>query len=317
MSVSAAHTLYALDLDPVTEANALFIDQITDQRINSGLQELLLAADGGVDPTYVATMRADPRLAFTTSLLSTTLGLVSNTSLIGGVPITADLTHDGAECFFQKMSNRGTRASGANHLKMTVKEGLMVFRGLQAAQDGVATMAIEVVPTYDGTNNPLVFTTDQSLIGSPSISEQFTVGPASINGSALSAIQSINLDTGKQLTLLSGDGEAYATYVAIQVRQPRLTLTTLDATAYDTFGLTGTVQAATDSVVYLRKMARGGTRETDATAEHISLTIDDGQWRVVNTTAAQGGEAIATVECLLAYDGTNDIIVVDPSVAIT
>jgi len=317
MSVNALHTLYAVDVDPITESNAVFIDQVSNFSIDPAIQEVLAAADGQVDPTFVAAIGQSPRITFTSSALATLLAEMSNAFLTSGIKINSDVTHDGLDCFFQQLAEGSTRASGAAHFKMTINEGLLVPRQISVAQGGLATMGLEGIVTYDGTNDPIVLADSQSLIGSPSVDELFTLGPISINGSQLTAVQSLTIDPGIVEVVAIGDGDKWATYAAIMSRAPMITIQTLDVTALSTFGITGTAQTATDTILYLRKLAEGGTHVADATAQHIKITIDEGMIRCGPALASHGATAGIQVNIRPTYDGTNGILVVDPASAIT
>jgi len=317
MSVANLHTLYAVDVDPITEANAVFIDQLTNYGLDPGIAEILQRSGGEVDPTYVATMGQSPRITFTSTALATILAEMSNKFLLSGIKIDSDATHDGLECFFQKIAEGGARASGSVHIKMTVNEGLLLPRALSAAQEGVASLALEAIIGYDGTNDPIVIANNQALIGAPAVGELFTLGPVKINGTTLSGVIAVTIDPGIAEIVQSGDGQPWPSFIGIIQREPLITITTLEAISLSTFGLAGAAQDASDSLIYLRKMVKGGTRVADATAEHISFSIDEGQIRVRNITAAQGGTVATQVEIRPTWDGANDILIINPATAIT
>ena len=81
-------------------------------------------------------------------------------------------------------------------------------------------------------------------------------------------------------------------------------------------GLSGAAQGATDSVVYLRKLAKNGTRTADATAEHISFTIDDGMMYCSDITNRHGQRIGTEIVIHPIYDGSIAILVIDPACAI-
>jgi hypothetical protein len=314
MSITKLYTLYAVSLDTATLAGSdVLLDQIQSFGVSTGINRVLQRGDGQVDPTYVAVMSQRPGIQFTTTALATALGAAG----ISGAEIDADETYPGLVSWFQKMDEGGTRASGSSHLKMTAASGILVPRSIQASQDGPATANFEAILTYDGSNEPIVIADSQALAGSPAVGELFTVGPASINGSALEGVQEITIEPGIQLRVASGDGDVWPTYVAIMSRAPSIRIRTTDATALATFGLDGTEQGATDSVVYFRKMGEGGTRVADGTSEHISVTVDDGMVTVENQDVTQDGVAVADVVLTPTYDGSNAIIAISTAAAIS
>jgi len=314
MSVSKAYTLYAVSLDTKTLAGSdVLFDQIQSFELSTGLARHLARGDGDVDPTYVSIMSQRPILRFDTTGIAAALAAAG----IAGAIIDADVTYPGLVAYFQKMAEGGTRASGSNHLKLTAAEGLLVPRTLRASQDGIAVVTYEALLTYDGSNEPIVIADSQALAGSPSVSEVYTVGPASINGSTLEAVQEITIDFGIDVRRLAGDGDVWPTYAGIMSRGPSIRIRTTDATAINTYGLDGTAQSASDSVVYFRKLAEGGTRTAPATEEHISITLDDGMITVENQRVDQDGVASAEIVYTPTYDGSNAIMVIDTTAAIS
>ncbi len=305
------HTLYAVNIATAEDVDAL-IDQISAFSIDTGIEDMLVSADGGVDNTFLAVGNQEPKISFTTSALVTALDAAG----IGGLKISSDVDDDGLECWFHKVIKGGTRGGAGTHVKMTVNEGMLVPRSLQASQKEMASLEYEVVISYDGTNDPIVIEGSQNLEGSPSVGELFTVGPVNINGAQLNGIQDINIDFGLTEFIVGADGTVWPTFIAINSREPTITIQTTEVEALSTFGLTGVEQGVTDSVVYFKKVAEGATRVADATQEHISCTIDDGMIRVVSIAGGQGDIQIATVEIKPIFDGTNAVMVFDTTAAI-
>ena len=306
------HVLYAVNIDTVG-AGDVFIDQITDFNVDTAINEILEGADGMVDPTFVAVQSQSPKVGFTSTKLATALAKCG----ISGLAISADADEDGAEFWFQKVAEGGTRTSGSNHLKMTMKKGLLVPRSLSAPNDGIANLTFEALAVYDLTNDPIVIATSQSLEGTPVVDELFTCGPVEINGVALAGIQEITIDFGITELIEGADGQVWPTFVGIMTRRPVITIRTLDVLSLNTFGLSGKAQGATDSKIYLRKIAEGGTRVADATEEHISFAIDEGRIMVNTISGGHDAPQMSEVKITPSYDGSNDIMVINTATAIT
>lgn len=309
------HTLYAVNV--ATTTVALLIDQIEQFGVDPRIQEVLQSADGQVDPSFLATMGQDPRISFTTSDLAAVLATSTSKLLINGLLVDSDLTHAGVQCFFQKIAEGGTRTAGANHIKMTTTEGLLVPRQLTARQGAVATLAMELLTTYDGTNNPIQIATSQSLVGTPSVSTLHTLGPVMINGVQLTGIQEMTYDAGIQEVVQAADGQPWPTFAGIMSRQPMFSITTTETVSLSTFGIYGAAQGATDSIIYLRALAAGGTRDADDAGTHISLKIDAGMIRVRQISGGQGQPQMSRIEIRPTWDGSNDIVVVDTAASIS
>lgn len=307
MSVTTAHVLYAVNINDAVD---VLIDQISDQNIDAGINQMIAGGDGAIYNHYAAVAGQSPRLSFTTSALKTALDKCASTGL------ALDTANPTLEMYFQAVTEGGTRAGASSHYKLTVSEGLLLPRTIEAPHNAVATISYEAIATWDGANDPIVIAGSQSLAGTAAVDEMFTAGAVKINGSALTGIQNISIAFGITEMVLGDAGEVWPTFVAVQSIQPIITVTSLDAAAINTFALEGAKQGATDSVVYLRKLDKNGTRVADATEEHISFTIDDGRIAVQNVGGSHGAPLASVVQITPTYDGTNAPLVMDTTAAI-
>ena len=82
-------------------------------------------------------------------------------------------------------------------------------------------------------------------------------------------------------------------------------------------GISGVAQTATDSLIYLRKGDTDGGRKSNATAEHVQFSMDDGAIYVQDGDATEDGDATVNIVFQPIYDGTNENLVVDTAIAIT
>ncbi len=306
MSVEAAHVLYAVNINAASD---VLIDQISDQNLDAGLMEMILGGAGEVYNRFVAVQGQAPRVGFATSKIKTALDKCG----AAGLALDADNI---LEMFFQAVAEGGTREGVTSHLKLSVNEGLLVPRTIEAPHGGRAVLTYEGIATWDGTNDPVVLLANQTLPGTPAVDEVFTAGPVEINGVALTAIQNISIAFGISEMVVGGDGEVWPSFVAIQGIQPIITITTLDVLVLNTLDLEGKAQTASDSVVYLRKIAKGGTRVPEATEQHISFTIDEGRIATRTVGGSHGVPLAAIVQITPTYDGTHAPVAVDTTAAI-
>lgn len=309
MAVTSAHVLYAI------QTPAGIIDQITSSNLDLGIEELVQAGDGKVDPEYAATINQSPVLNFTTPALSKALAIAG----INGLGVSTPF-----DFFFQKVALGGTRATGTNHVKLTFSNGLLLPRRMRATDGSEATIEYDMLAIApDDSNSPLVVAANQALAGTPLETEKFTVGPVKVAGTLINGITDIDVDFAIQEMMLRGDGSAFPTFAAIQERRPQITLRTLDSLLLSTFKTTEVVgagttdhhgqialSAANPGIVSFRKIAQGGVRVNPTSASHVVLTINEGRFTVRNTTAtdreAQDNEAMITP----TFDSTNDIIAI-------
>ena len=310
------YALYAVNIDNGGGGSDLFIDQISNYTLDPAFNRVLIAADGAVDPTYVAVMGQNPKARFTTSALATVLA----TCGISGLAVAYDVDEPGAEMFFQALAEGGTRGGAGTNIKLTVAQGMLLPRTLSAPHNGVASLELELIATYDADAetppDPIVIETSQNLSGTAGVSEVYTAGPVYVNGSQVEGVQNITLDFGITEVVVGSDGLVWPTYVAIQSRRPSIRVRTGHIDIVNTLGLTGAAQSGTNSVVYLRKVDEGGTRVADATEEHISFTIDEGHIGFDAVSGAHGEVLGTDVVITPTYDGVAAIMVISTTAAL-
>ncbi len=127
----------------------------------------------------------------------------------------------------------------------------------------------------------------------------------------------MTFDFGIDIIKHGSSGLVFPLFTGIQTRRPRFTIGTNDITALLDIGLEGTAQTATDSVVYLRKITENGARVADATAEHISFTIDDGMIWVTSMGGSNNSPQAGEIIIQPTFDGTNPIVVTSTTATIT
>jgi hypothetical protein len=309
-----AITPYRISVLNLNQVADVLIDGVTSQNLSTGLAEAILHADGAVDPTFIGVGQQAPVASVTTTKVATVLGLGTDTFATVGQELSASCV---AEFYCQQMDMGGTRTAGATHVQVAVNEGLLVPRTLAATHGNTpATITIEALATYDGSNNPFTLSDSTALPASIHADECYFLGPLKVNGTALSGLQSVTVDFGLGVEVLGENGEVFPTFAGIGTRSPRIRATVLDVGALVDLGLSGTVQGGTDSVLYFTHGVHGGTRVANATETHISITLDDGLVWVENVRGDGRGNATADVVFVPTYDGTNTIMVVDTTAAI-
>lgn len=307
MSVTTAHVLYAVNVDSTCATPVLF-DQVQDFTCDPGTAVRVLSGDGGVYATYAYTSRIAPTLGFTTTDLPAALGKAALTGFALGSGHTAD-------AYLQLCAEGGTRAGASSHYKLTVNQGILVPTTLAADQDQAA-LSYTMHATYDCTNEPIALCASETLATGATTAVHFVAGPVVVNGTTINGVQSISVDFGIQVRTLWGDGAHRPTYCYIAAIRPVIRVATLDVSVLNTFGFAGTAQSTTDSLVYFTKCAEGSTRVANATAEHVKLTIDEGEISCEPITGADGAELGAVLVITPTYDGTYAPIVISTVSAI-
>jgi len=306
MGVSKLYKMYQVNINNVSP-----VDFPATQNVGhtAGLQRVMFDGGGQIDPSGVATLFADKRLTFSTTDIKALLDVAG---INGKKLVTPD---DFLSIFWQQYDQGGTIKSGSNHLKVLINEGLLLPRNISVSQGAEASIDAEAIPTFDGTNDPLVVSDGQALVARVNASQLWTLGKATINSVDIE-IQSLTIDFGIQEVARGGDGDVFNTFVAIDKREPTITFDSFDTSKLTSFVHQGSDPGGT-FVCYLRKLAAGGTRVADGTAEHIKFTVNDYQIAPENTNAAKDGQTTTSYTVKPVFDGSNNIIVINTASVIT
>lgn len=253
-----------------------------------------------------------PTITFTGVDVAALLGTVTPNA---GVSIAG--LSGGFKMYLQSHADGGTRTSGSAHRSITATKGIIVPRRLTVEHQGDAQLECEVIPVYDGTNNPIVPAGSVSLptIAAPA---RFTLGAWTLESVAITQIKRLEIDFGFEVETEGADSDIWATFASIRTYQPTISITTSKASlfapsgAVDLDGLAGT---HANTLGYLRKRAAGGTFVADETEEHISFTAA-GVVHVQDLNVGSDGPGELMITMPTYYDGTNAPLVVDTTAAI-
>lgn len=277
--------------------------------VDPQIQTVVEHGDGVAYDQFAAVMFQSPMFSIATKAINNALGLVG----LNGLAIAA-----ATDFWIQKFTDGGVRTTGTNSQKHTFSKGLVCLRNLSVEDRGVASLGLEGwAVSSDGVTAPLTVTGSAAMTAPTMLDELFTLGPIKINGTAVGGVKSLNIDFGLQVMVESGDGDVYPSFVTIQAVQPKLTFRTLSVQKALSANIGQfAAQGATDSVFYLRKLAKNGARVADATTEHISFTLDDGLLSMRPIEA--NGRNPAMVEYLFepTWDAVNDVLAIARGVAV-
>lgn len=298
----------------ISGSSAFSIDGVDPQQVDFGTEVTLLYAAGAVDPTRAAVLKVQPKISFTATDIK---AMLDAGIWLDGFAIPQSTTYTTVDVYATKSVESSVRATSTNQMRYRVTTGIIIPRTLTAQQGQAAKLACDIIPVFDGTNAVIIPATGVSLPATPLIDECWTLGPASFNGTELDGLQGWTLNFGIEEELIFASGEVYPRRVHIKKRRPTIEFDLKDESAAVTYGISGTAQGSTDSVFYLRKMTDNSVPVANATAEHISFTIDDGiltvgQWGGGND-ASHAGKLMLNPK----WDGSNAIIVKNTAVAIS
>jgi hypothetical protein len=285
------------------------ITQITDKDIDPGVQEMLEGGAGTLDTEFAAIGTQKPMISFTTTAVATALGIVG----LSGYAFSS-----AANFWFQKILPGGAR-DGTAAMKIAVPKGLVVPKTLKATNDATkpANISYDVYAiSADGTTAPISVTTGQALPSFATVSEIFTIGPMTINSTALVGLQELEMTWGMKCDSYGGDGYAYPTFAAMIHRKGlKIVPKGYDLTAISTFSINGL--ALTAWKLFLRKIQSGATRYADSALQHLKIAGTTGMFKHDKTSGSYDKEAMINHAIFPTFDGTNSVVTVTASAAIS
>ncbi len=287
---------------------AAYIGQMENAQASGGIEEFVSYSAGHPTPLFATIMGIKPSITFTTSQIATLLGQIGQYG--------ADFSASTVDLLFRKATQLGTRSALAatDARRFRCNEAMAFWSRISAQQGQIATVDVEVVPIYDGSNAPMIPAGSLAVTGTPAASELFTLGPVTINGTAFDGLQGWSLESGLSLYRAGNDGNIYETHAHIEQSAPVLNIDGLSlAAVWDTFGTAGT----TTFSAYLRKKAATGN-VADGTAVHIKISGTLGLSTAVQTQGGGNGTATSGVKLtILAADASTDPMTISAASAIT
>lgn len=313
MAVSKMHNIHAVKLGSTT------LGGIKSRALRTGAEVRQYPTSGEVYARFQALYAVKPVAEFSTCHIAAGLDLcaLTGTALTSGAPLLL---------YAQKNTEGGTRTSGANHRIYTLNEGILIPRRITVEHQGDAEISYEALLTYDGTNNPIVFTDSSNLPASPTDAQRFTIGRITLKDDSdnivvFSQCRRVEIDFGIQAETVGADSDIYDTNCRIIEIQPSIKLTGIDIEWFKAQAtgvpLEGKSVKHSGTEIILRKRALGGTFVAAATTEHIGFTAAG--MATIDRACDASGNALDEVDITmpLKFDGTNNPIVIDTTYGYT
>ena len=295
-------------------SSAFNLDGIDNQSVDPGTDLLTILGAGEYQPTFAAVPSVTPKIKLVTTDIKTAL---DNGIWLTGFAIPQTTVYTTVDLYLTKIAKLGARSGASSNVRCRITNGMIIPRTLSVTDGKPAMLTLDIIPIWDATTAPIVFTDSTSIPHTPTIDEAWWLGPAAINGTTIDSLQGFTLDFGIKEILERNSGEFYASYVAIESIRPTITFENRDSLQMNTYTLIGTAQGATDSVAYLQQGVKNGTRTAAASSAHISLTVDDGIITVGDTGGGNDGAHTSKLIMTPTYDTSNAIIVKATTAAIT
>ena len=271
---------------------------ITESNVNPGIENML---EGGDDSAYMSFLAANviaPVATFTTKAIATAAGICG----VSGV----DASDSNVSIYFQQRASGGVREGASKHVKLQIVNGIMVPTTIQGDQSS-ATLSYQVFAVWDGTNDPLQKSINQSLPSITNLNESFVSSEVYEGGSLIGDVVSTSVDFGLQIGTEQTDGNEYPDIAYISAIGGTGNVITNNLDYIDTSGTEGKAISGTGGEVeiFFKKKSDGTTRYANDTANHVKITMNKGQIKPGNIGGTHG--STATMELVLegTYDGTN------------
>lgn len=291
----ARHNLYAVEL------GATLIDGITSVGIPLGIETGADASSGEPYPRHRFFRSQRPRPTFDTLDINVALGVVGTM----GVSIS-DLS-GGVDLYAQQKQHGGIHASGSVHRKYSISQGMVVPTSLNCQHQQDASLSCEVVATYDAVNDPIAITDSAAVPGGLSACDLYTLGPVSIEGVALTELNSVQIDFGVTVTTEGKQSEIWDTIAFISEVKPRITLTGKSVEWFKSTNvpILGKDLTHASTSIQLYKRGPNNTLVTGKTLTVAGLAMIDNALQATGQASAD-----ATMILEAKYDGTNDPITI-------
>lgn len=260
MSVSTVYVVHGIMLP-----SSAFLCQLEEGSISAGSIPSTQYASGHPQPLALHVAGIRPGFRGSLKQLAT---LFTATGVFG-----YDSSAGNTDFYLKKAADLAVRVADATteHLRYRATQGLLTWSNISVAQDGDAIAQIAYLPTYDGTNAPLVPAGSVALAGTPTAAEVYTLGPVKFNSSAIEGVEGWSLDLGQRLYGQASDGDPYLSFAGVQEIEPVLTIRGINAVNQLTYGLAGTAISSSWSVSLRRRAADGG-HVANGTSSHIVIS---------------------------------------------
>ena len=277
MGVGSVYYLHGIYLP-----TGALISQIEDLTPQVTTDRLVAYASGWPQPLFVANKKQTIEITFRTTAVKQILDAI----VAGGNNYGLDCSAGNVDLLYRKGYPSGLRYADASlvHQRFRIASGFMHWQSIAAVSDPDATITCRLIPTYDGTNAPVVPAGTVALSGTSAAGTYWGLGPVGVNGALLTGEQDWSLDLGETLERATGGGEMWESYVGIRTINPVARIRLLRE-PWANAGLLGTSLTALS--LYLRAKSSDAGFVANGTPSHIKITAAGGN--IVPESVKGGG----------------------------
>lgn len=256
-------------------------------------------------PCYTGKMSADPQIAFSTSSIREVLEECTTAHAIARAYVAGS---DTADLFYRQHAFGGTRVAAAtgSHIRARLTGSLMLYwNTITASQSQPAKINAVLKTAYDNTNTPMVIAGSQTIDNADRICQrQYTLGPVNLGSNQLLDVTEMTWDNRIQLMSRRTGGLATPAWCSIAKFAPVVTLKVDNLNnCLDAIGGATTTTLA----VYLRQLKETGFYYSNASSEHIKLTLT-GKCMYSTQMIDSTNPAAGTISLQLSAGSTSGVI---------
>ena len=150
------------------------ISQISNARVNPGIQHLVTHGAGAPHPIFDGNIKQSPTFMFDTTQLKSVLDITGATIAASGGNV---------DMFFRTATSKGERdsAAGTTHYRKRMASSVLVPERITVRDGGEASLSCSLYAIWNGTDEPLVAAGSLALSGAPSSAEHYTTWPFKVN----------------------------------------------------------------------------------------------------------------------------------------
>lgn len=173
-----------------------------------------------------------------------------------------------------KRDEIGVIAAGSVHRALFIPNGLAMIRSISASHRQSATVNVDVMSLWDGTNNPLIIAETQAAPTGLDDTHRFSLGSISIGGIAFEGNLSVDIDFGNNADSDGGDSDLYDRNIEVSQILPTITIRGKEVANFSaSLGLAGILGTHANTSIQLRRRTRG-TGAFSGSADSIKITAE-------------------------------------------
>lgn len=294
MSINAKYTIGAVVINGSTQIN-----QIISQNVNAGFEYFTNYGSGEVEPTFQAIRRQAPMFDVSTHAIARALT----------IPLLSGLNLTGLDLFMRQKDFGATLKTGSTSIKAAATRGCAYIAGINCDHNGEAVAQImAALVSTDGATRPMAITSGQAMPSLLATDQKYTTGPVTLDDAEIGAIKRVSINPGIQLDVDDASGEVYPTWANLQQTEPTISVDLLDIDKAIVANLDQHGAITDPFKVYLRKIAKGGTRVANNVSEHICFTMQAGLYAIEEISGQDRGDANLRITFRPSKDGATPAI---------